>query len=339
MTAAVAVDLGKTGCRAVLWRTGSGDGDGHDGVYEVPGAPGLGDRDGVAAARAAVCAAVLPLLAGRPELRPTTVCVGAAGASSAPEAARELAVLLLEDLPTDEVAVTSDAVTAHAGALGGGSGVVLAIGTGSVAVGIGDDGSYARVGGWGPWLGDEGGGAWIGAAGLRAALRAHDGRGPATALLAAVIARFGDPDRLPAALGGDGNPARTAASFAPDVARAAAAGDPAARGIVDEAAAMLAEAVLAAARRLGGDAPLPVAVTGGLTGLGEPLLGPLGSALTDSPRLQPPRPPLGDPLDGARLLALNTSAPHEPHVTRVRRTACRPAVPTPPVAPPALAQE
>ncbi|MFC9082013.1 BadF/BadG/BcrA/BcrD ATPase family protein, partial [Streptomyces sp. NPDC057062] len=250
MTAAVAVDLGKTGCRAVLWNDGTGPAPD---VHEVPGAPGLAADHGVELARTAVRAAVLPLLEGQPQLRLAAVCVGAAGAAAAPEAARELAGLLLEDLSADEVAVTSDAVTAHAGALGGRTGVVLAIGTGSVAIGIGEDGSYARVDGWGPWLGDEGSGAWIGAAGLRAALRAHDGRGPDTALLAAAEARFGDPDRLPSALGRDGNPARTAATFAPDVARAAAAGDAAASAVVQDAATALGEAVLAAAHRVGGD--------------------------------------------------------------------------------------
>ncbi|GAA3827813.1 BadF/BadG/BcrA/BcrD ATPase family protein [Streptomyces chiangmaiensis] len=330
----MAVDLGKTGCRAVLWEGGAAPA--HD-VHEVPGAPGLAAGNGVALARAAVRAAVLPLLERRPSLRLAAVCVGAAGAAAAPEAARELAGLLLEDLPADEVAVTSDAVTAHAGALGGRTGVVLAIGTGSVAIGIGDDGSYVRVDGWGPWLGDEGSGAWIGAAGLRAALRAHDGRGPDTALLSAAAARFGDPDRLPSAVGGDGNPARTAASFAPDVARAAAEGDAAASAIVRDAATALGETVLAAARRVGGEDTLPVTITGGLTGLGEPLLGPLRSALADSSRPLHLQPPLGEPLDGARLLALDASAPHEPHVARVRRSTSFPTVPTPPVTPPAVA--
>ncbi|MFG3065353.1 N-acetylglucosamine kinase [Streptomyces sp. NPDC048231] len=332
MTAAVAVDLGKTGCRAVLWNDGAGPAPD---VHEVPGAPGLAVDHGVELARTAVRAAVLPLLEGQPHLRLASVCVGAAGAAAAPEAARELAGLLLEDLPADEVAVTSDAVTAHAGALGGRTGVVLAIGTGSVAIGIGEDGSYARVDGWGPWLGDEGSGAWIGAAGLRAALRAHDGRGPDTALLAAAEARFGDPDRLPSALGREGNPARTAATFAPDVARAAAAGDAAASAVVQDAATALGEAVLAAAHRVGGDGALPVTITGGLTGLGEPLLGPLRSTLAGSSRPLEMRPPLGDPLDGARLLALDASAPHEPHVARVRRTMLHPPVPSPPVTPPA----
>jgi N-acetylglucosamine kinase-like BadF-type ATPase len=166
MTAAVAVDLGKTGCRALLW---DDTGPVRD-VHEVPGSPGLATDDGVTTARAAVLAAVRPLLAREPSVRPSAVCVGAAGAAAAPDAARDLAELLLQDLSADEVTVTSDAVTAHAGALGGRTGVVLAIGTGAVAIGIGDDGTYARVDGWGPWLGDEGSGAWIGAAGLRAAL-------------------------------------------------------------------------------------------------------------------------------------------------------------------------
>jgi N-acetylglucosamine kinase-like BadF-type ATPase len=333
MTAVVAVDLGKTGCRAALW-------NGSDGpprqTREVPGAPGLAAENGVAAARAAVLAAVRPLLEAHPAPRSATVCVGAAGAASAPDAARALAGLLLADLPTDEVAVTSDAVTAHAGALGGHTGVVLAIGTGAVAIGIGDDGSYARVDGWGPWLGDEGSGAWIGAAGLRAALRAHDGRGPDTALLAAAVERFGEPDRLPTAVGRDGNPARTAASFAPDVARLAATGDAAASEIIRGAAAALGEAVLAAARRIGGD-ELSVTFTGGLTGLGEPLLGPLRAALAGFPRPLHLRSPLGQPLDGAHLLALDAHAPHEPHVVRVRRAASYPTVPAPPVPPPAVA--
>ncbi|MEU6649770.1 BadF/BadG/BcrA/BcrD ATPase family protein [Streptomyces sp. NPDC046900] len=333
MTAAVAVDLGKTGCRAVLW---SGDGPAHD-VHEVPGAPGLAADHGVAAARNSVCAAVLPLMEREPSHRLAAVCVGAAGAAAAPEAARELAALLLEDLPTDEVAVTSDAVTAHAGALGGRTGVVLAIGTGAVAIGIGDDGTYARVDGWGPWLGDAGSGAWIGAAGLQAALRAHDGRGPDTALLAATATRFGDLDKLPSAINGDGNPARTAASFAPEVARAAAAGDATASAIIRDAAAALAEAVLAAARRIGGDGELPVTVTGGLTGLGEPLMAPLRTALATAAPPLSLRPPLGDPLDGARLLALDTTLPHEPLLVRVRRTTPPSPVPSAPVPPPAVA--
>ncbi|WP_435616088.1 N-acetylglucosamine kinase, partial [Streptomyces coelicoflavus] len=232
--------------------------------------------------------------------------------------------MLLEDLAVREAAVTSDAVTAHAGALDGRAGVVLAIGTGSVAVGIGTDGAYARVDGWGPLLGDDGSGARIGTAGLRAALRAHDGRGPATSLLNAAAGLFGDLERLPARVGRDGNPARTAASFAPEVARAADAGD------VVASAADLAETVLAAAGRITPDGgPLPLAVTGGLTGLGPALTAPLTDAISGAGSPVRIMSPLGDPLDGARLLALDRATPHARLVVRARRTSPHTPPPTP----------
>ncbi|MET9825151.1 BadF/BadG/BcrA/BcrD ATPase family protein [Streptomyces sp. NPDC006349] len=332
MTSVVAVDLGKTGCRAVLW-----DGpDSSHAVSSVAGAPGLAAPDGVAAARAAVRAAVEPLVREPGGVRPDSVLVGAAGAASAPEAARSLAHALLDDLSVGEAAVTSDAVTAHAGALGGRAGVVLAIGTGSVAVGIGSDGTYARVDGWGPLLGDDGSGARIGTAGLRAALRAHDGRGPATVLLDAAVALFGDLERLPAAVGRDGNPARTAASFAPEVARAAAE-DAVASAIVRDAAADLAATALAAAGRITAEGgPLPMAVTGGLTGLGPVLMAPLTAEITGSGLPLRLGPSLGDPLDGARLLALDRTTPHACLVVRVRRTT-PPTPPPTPATPPARA--
>ncbi|MFF9100748.1 N-acetylglucosamine kinase [Streptomyces rubrogriseus] len=322
----MAVDLGKTGCRAMLWNSA----DPSRAVSSVAGAPGLAAPDGVAAARAAVRAAVEPLLREPGGDRPESVLVGAAGAASAPAAARSLVDALLEDLPVREAAVTSDAVTAHAGALGGRAGVVLAIGTGAVAVGIGADGTYARVDGWGPLLGDDGGGARIGTAGLRAALRAHDGRGPDTVLLDAAVGLFGDLERLPVTVGRDGNPARTAATFAPEVARAAEAGDAVASAIVRDAAAGLAETALAAAGRIAaGGEPLPTAVTGGLTGLGPALMAPLTAALTGSGLPVRLTSALGDPLDGARLLALDRATPHTALVVRVRRTAANPPLPAP----------
>lgn len=329
MSATIAVDLGKTGCRAALWPAGA---DSAVQSHEAPGAPGLAAHRGVAAARAAVCAATAPLLKDRPSLILSTVVVGAAGAAAAPAAARELATELVAALPSGEVAVTSDAVTAHAGALAGRPGVVLSIGTGSVAIGIGADGTYARVGGWGPWLGDEGGGAWIGMAGLRAAMRAYDGRGPATKLLDAAAHRFGDPAHLPAAIEAQGNPARAAASFAPDVAHAAGANDPVSAEILTHAAAALASAVATATRRIGAAGTLPVAITGGLIHLGEPLPRLLRTALETASPLMTLQLPLGDSLEGARLLAQDPSTPHEPHLVRVRstthgtQTPARPAV-------------
>jgi N-acetylmuramic acid 6-phosphate etherase len=164
-----------------------------------------------------------------------------------------------------------------------------------VAIAIDADGTLRTADGWGPWLGDEGGGAWIGAGGLRAALRAHDGRGPSTTLLGAARERFGDPAGWPALLGHD---ARALASFAPDVL--AATGDAAATALVSVAA----EALATAARAVGDG---PVALVGGLAGV---------DALHEQLDLVPVA---GDALDGA----LRLTAIHEPHVIRVAARAAR----------------
>ena len=272
----LAVDLGKTSCRATA----------HGRRAESVGAPGLAAPGGLRAAEAAI-------LAVARELGPVDeVMVGAAGALVAPDAARALGVALLASLRVERVAVTSDAVIAHAGALDGKPGVVLIAGTGVVALSIGADGTLRTADGWGPWLGDEGGGAWIGAAGLRAALRAHDGRGPSTTLLDAARARFGAPETWPAQLAG---PAAVA-SFAPDVL--AAEGDAAALAIASAAAE-----ALAATARAAGDGP--VVMVGGLAGV---------EALREQLDLVPAA---GDALDGA----LRLGAIHEPHVIRVHAAA------------------
>lgn len=78
--------------------------------------------------------------------------------------------------------VTSDALIALEGALGGEAGAVLIAGTGSVAFAKRADGSVQRTGGWGRLLGDEGGGYAIGRAALTAVCRHLDGRGPGTIL-------------------------------------------------------------------------------------------------------------------------------------------------------------
>jgi N-acetylmuramic acid 6-phosphate etherase len=270
----LAVDLGKTSCRAAAAGRRA----------EGAGAPGLAAPGGVRAAEAAI-------LALARELGPVDeVIVGAAGALAAPDAARALADALLISLAAQRVAVTSDAVIAHAGALNGQPGVVLIAGTGVVALAIDADAALRTADGWGPWLGDEGGGAWIGAAGLRAALRAHDGRGPSTALLDAARARFGAPETWPTKL----TDAAALASFAPDVL---AAKDAAAQAIVTAAA----QALAATARAVGEG---PAAMVGGLAGF---------EALRKNLDLVPAA---GDALDGA----LRLGAIHEPHVIRVQAT-------------------
>ncbi|WP_433716073.1 BadF/BadG/BcrA/BcrD ATPase family protein [Nocardia sp. CA-084685] len=303
----LAIDLGKTGCRGSLRVDGS-----QVAYAQAPGAPGLAHATGVIAAERAIYA-VTDQIASLPTT--FTLSVGAAGAASAPDAATALARRLAQIPGAAAVAVTSDAVTAHAGALGGSPGVVLAIGTGAVATTVDEAGRFTRVDGWGPQLGDEGSGGWIGLEGLRAALRAHDGRGPRTTLVEKVREHYGiELDALPKYLGEQDNPALVAAEFAPAVA---AAVDDTAVAIMAAAAGALARTVLAAIERSGIRPPVPYAITGGLTKLGAPLLEPLDRQIAHAIDR---RDPLGDPIDGAALLAVDATTVLEALVTRISDT-------------------
>ena len=278
-----------------------------------PGAPGLAFAGGVDAAEAAVLA-----VAGRLGGAGLHVCVGAAGALSDPDAPGLLAERLLRSLPATEVAVTSDAVASHAGALAGEAGVVLAVGTGTVALAAGPGGTWARVDGCGPWLGDEGSGAAIGRAGLAAALRAEDGRGPATALTAAAVACYGVPvPALPGLIGSAADPARETARFAAPTVSAAGGGDPVAGLILDDAVAALLRTVHAAVARSGLPPPVMLALLGGVLRTGPAFTERLHAAFCTLPvRLTSPG---GSALDGARLLATDERTIHERHVVRRRR--------------------
>ena len=311
MTGVLAVDLGKTFCRVALWT----EAERFD--AEGPGAAGLAAVDSAAMAERAILAVVRKLLQGAGLARAATVAVGAAGALSAPAGARELGERLLVALPARRLAITSDAVTSHAGALAGEPGVVLAVGTGAVAIGVGRDGAFTRVDGCGPWLGDDGGGAWLGLAGLRSVLRAEDGRGLPTSLRAAPVARFGALADLPALIGGDLNPARQAARFAGDVIRAAASGDAVAGDLLAQAVRALVTTTRAAVARCGLPEPVPLALTGGLLDAEPVLRAQLQAGLLESPVRVQIQAAAGTALDGARLLAERTDTIHEERVLRV----------------------
>jgi N-acetylmuramic acid 6-phosphate etherase len=305
MSETLAVDLGKTGCRVRVSTPDSSDSAAPSGGTG-PGAPGLAEVGGVDAAVAAILHALEPTRTEPGAVR--SVVVGAAGAEAAPAAREELGRRLVERFPAAEVAVTSDAVTAHAGALDGAAGTVLAVGTGAVAVAVTADGSFRQVDGWGPWLGDEGRGAWLGREALRAVLRAHDGRGPATSLSELALARFGEPPMLPHAVAAGGTVARTCASFVPDVIAAAESGDAVAEQLVRRTAAAWLELVNAADPRGSG----PVAVVGGLAGASS-VVAAWRALLSAHRRVVEAR---GDALDGAALLARRHELPHEARVRR-----------------------
>src|SRR5262245_16815703 len=148
--------------------------------------------------------------------------------------------------------INGDMVIAHAGALGGGPGVLALAGTGSAILGIDANGMRVKIGGWGPVYGDEGSAYSIAEQSLRAAARAYDGRGPRTTLLEAITSALGlsdfreTVDRIYVAR----MEPREIAALCRVAYRSAEAGDQAARAIFLQAGADLAEGVIAALRQL-----------------------------------------------------------------------------------------
>jgi len=143
----------------------------------------------------------------------------------------------------ERVEVISDAEAALLGALGGGPGVLMLAGTGSIVLGRDRRGRLARAGGLGPLLGDEGSAFWLGREWLR--LR------PDAAGIARALSRR--PDAV----------ARIAAG-APGVLRRARRGDRRARAIVASGQEHLATHAAAVIRQLGLAAPVAVSWSGGL---------------------------------------------------------------------------
>jgi N-acetylglucosamine kinase-like BadF-type ATPase len=227
------------------------------------------------------------------------VALGLTGFPADPPTAQLLAERIAETLAAKEVRLTQDMVTAHAGALPDGYGVVVAAGTGLVCLTIDRDGSWHKVDGHGYLFGDAGSAFAIGRAGLVAVQRARDGRGPETALAETSLD--------PVSLYESPTIVDDVAHFAPAVLRCAADGDPVARDIVVRAAGEVAETIGAAVRLTAGDGPVPVACVGGLFQGGEQLLAPLRAAL-------PPRaalvPAAGNSLDGAERLAISPLGPY-----------------------------
>lgn len=307
MTGVLAIDLGKTGCRAVLFTDGV-----RGAQVRGPGAIGLADTGGAVRAMDAINAAT------RGWATVDAVSAGLAGMGKAREQAPALAAALADRFGTEQIVLTDDMTTSHAGALGGAPGAVLAAGTGAIALAVTDAGVSHYVDGWGYLLGDDGSGFAVGRAGLRSALCAHDGRGGSAELHARATARFGNLDGLPWVVHGVDNPPRLIAAFARDVADAAHAGDPVARGIWADAGRALART--AAAALSGGSVTTAFVCTGGLMQVGDLLTGPLDAQLA---RLAPGvrrRAPLGDALDGAHLLL---TRPDLPHRTQLRRSSTK----------------
>lgn len=290
----VGVDGGGSGCRAVVV-----DAEGVERA-RVEGGPVVADGrpDGPAVAEVR---RVVELLLERGGLDAPVAALWAGLAGAGRRGARDPVEEGLRALGlARRVRVGTDVAVAFHDAFGAGPGILLVAGTGSVGRGRGPDGRIARAGGWGPTLGDEGSGYALGLAGLRAVVRALDGRGPATALLKTLVQALDLPRLSEEGVGsgeedapGEGLAHRIlvwvgrssrdrVAGLAPRVAEAAGAGDAVATELVDRAVAELVRHATALEARLGpwDDAP-GVALAGGLLVPGRALRAPVGRALGD----------------------------------------------------------
>ena len=93
------------------------------------------------------------------------------------------------------LAIESDAYTTVVGAHGGAPGLIVALGTGSIAAALDAAGDCRIAGGFGFPSGDEASGAWLGMRALAYAQQALDGRAPRDAFAGALLAETGAHDR------------------------------------------------------------------------------------------------------------------------------------------------
>ena len=179
------------------------------------------------------------------------VCIGMAGSTGNQGLIRQAAAKLGIG---KRVIVVSDTVIAFWGAIAKAFGVVVIAGTGSCAYGVGPQGDTVKAGGWGYLIGDEGSGYDIGRAGITAALRAGDGRGPSTSLVERLLLflHLKTVDKvIPEVYQPSNDDSKTCISdFAPLVVQAAREGDAVSQGILRCAGCELGLSAVAVARQL-----------------------------------------------------------------------------------------
>ncbi len=124
--------------------------------------------------------------AGIPSTEAIGFCLGMAGLGRAED--KKIIGEICDRLGISENRIlTHDAHIALVGGTEKQHGVIVISGTGAIVYGINADGKEARANGWGYLLGDEGSGYDIAIKGLRAVVRAADGRGGSTDLTNRIL--------------------------------------------------------------------------------------------------------------------------------------------------------
>ena len=258
MTIVAGVDAGGSRTVAVI-----GDLSGSE-LGRSTGAHANAATSGPSAAAATIAATVRNALDQTAFAAPiASLVVGAAGAGR--DRHRDaLHAALAEQQIAQKLQVTTDAAVALESAFPAALGVVLIAGTGSIAYARDPAGEVCRVGGHGPRFGDDGSGFSLARGAIGAALRAHEGRGPATVLeqvlwAATATESNGDFQEWIEQAGTD-----QVARLAEAVCNAAAGGDEVAVSLVRDAGRSLADHVVALLPRFDHRNSVQVALHGGL---------------------------------------------------------------------------
>ncbi len=264
----IGIDGGGTSCRAALIVA--------DRRFDASGGPAnvSSDFEG-ATERLRAVMADLARQASLPwdDIRIAHGHVGLAGVMGAGTQVRVAAAL---DLVRAEVG--DDHATAIVGALGDTDGAVAAVGTGSF-LGRQSGGLIRDAGGWGFHIGDQASGAWLGRCALAQVMLARDGIVPKSDLTEHIARDSGFGEGGVVGFSFRASPGDYA-RFAPDVVRAADAGDGFAQGLMRKGARYIRDGIAA----LGWTPAEPLCLTGGLaraygTWIGHETVAAKGTAL------------------------------------------------------------
>ena len=208
------------------------------------------------------------------------------------------------------VAVIDDGLAGYFGAVGNNDGVVLSIGSGTVAI-AGRRGSYSHADGIGHIFGDLGGGFWLGKAALERVLATLEGRDDATFLAEFFEAEIKSYESLKSHT--DAKAQLLCINAAKTLLEAAEAKNTDAITIRDKGAEYLAKTIRAAWTNVGGmrNEGISIALLGKLAenkGYAESIRRRTSSVLPQITLVEP----LGNHLDGAIFIAENVPEDIDP---------------------------
>jgi N-acetylglucosamine kinase-like BadF-type ATPase len=239
-----------------------------------------------------------------------------------PQEERTLRGALEERNWARSVAVANDTFAVLRAGTERGWGVAIVCGAGINCIGVGPDGTQARFPALGAISGDWGGGEDLGLAGLTAAARSADGRGPKTTLERAVPSHFGlrTPADVAEAIHLRRLPSQRLVELAP-IVLAEAADDSVARGLFDRLVTEIVALARVAMTRLELlERPVEILLGGGLLRSDH---GGLAAAVAAQVRTVTANADVrvigSPPIVGAALLALDQLDADEDARTRVRR--------------------